>query len=76
MLASVPSAGHAQIYPTRPVRLLVGFPPGAGPMSARAFLPIGSRKSGGSRSLSKTSLALAAISPLMLPRTPILTVTR
>ena len=30
MLASVPSAGHAQIYPTRPVRLLVGFPPGGG----------------------------------------------
>jgi len=30
VLASVPSAGHAQIYPTRPVRLLVGFPPGGG----------------------------------------------
>ena len=30
MLASVPSAGHAQIYPTRPVRLLVGFPQGGG----------------------------------------------
>ena len=26
----LPSAGHAQIYPTRPVRLLVGFPPGGG----------------------------------------------
>jgi tripartite-type tricarboxylate transporter receptor subunit TctC len=30
VLASLPSAGHAQIYPTRPVRLLVGFPPGGG----------------------------------------------
>jgi len=29
-LASVPTAASAQTYPTRPVRLLVGFPPGGG----------------------------------------------
>jgi tripartite-type tricarboxylate transporter receptor subunit TctC len=29
-LASLPSAASAQTYPTRPVRLLVGFPPGGG----------------------------------------------
>jgi tripartite-type tricarboxylate transporter receptor subunit TctC len=28
--ASLPKLGRAQIYPTRPVRLLVGFPPGGG----------------------------------------------
>jgi tripartite-type tricarboxylate transporter receptor subunit TctC len=30
LLASLPSAAHSQIYPTRPVRLIVGFPPGGG----------------------------------------------
>ena len=30
MLGSLPSTARAQIYPTRPVRLLVGFPPGGG----------------------------------------------
>ena len=29
-LASLPGTAHSQIYPTRPVRLLVGFPPGGG----------------------------------------------
>jgi tripartite-type tricarboxylate transporter receptor subunit TctC len=29
-LASLPTAASAQTYPTRPVRLLVGFPPGGG----------------------------------------------
>src|ERR1700740_1189317 len=29
-LTSLPSAARSQIYPTRPVRLLVGFPPGGG----------------------------------------------
>ncbi len=28
--ASLPSTAHSQVYPTRPVRLLVGFPPGGG----------------------------------------------
>ena len=30
MFGSLLSTAHAQIYPTRPVRLLVGFPPGGG----------------------------------------------
>ena len=30
VLSSLPSTAPAQIYPTRPVRLLVGFPPGGG----------------------------------------------
>jgi tripartite-type tricarboxylate transporter receptor subunit TctC len=30
VLASLPTAASAQTYPTRPVRLLVGFPPGGG----------------------------------------------
>ena len=30
VLGSLPSTARAQIYPTRPVRLLVGFPPGGG----------------------------------------------
>ena len=29
-LASLAGTAHSQIYPTRPVRLLVGFPPGGG----------------------------------------------
>ncbi len=30
-VAAVPRAGHAQTYPTRPIRLVVGLPPGTGP---------------------------------------------
>jgi len=63
VLASAAGPAPAQSWPARPVRLLVGFTPGAGSTSTPGCLPPGSAKLSDSSSWWRTAPAPAPISP-------------
>jgi hypothetical protein len=63
--AALPAVSHiarAQVYPTRPVRLVVGFPQVARAICLHVCSPNGFQSGSASNSLSRTERALAEIS--------------
>ncbi len=64
-LPAIPHSAWAQTYPTRPVRIIVGFPAGVAPRhSSRGSSVNGCRNGSVSQSSSRTGRALAAMSAL------------
>jgi hypothetical protein len=62
-LSAVSRIARAQAFPTRPVRLLVGFVPGGGADTLARLMVNGCRIGSGSLSLSKTEQAREGTSP-------------
>jgi tripartite-type tricarboxylate transporter receptor subunit TctC len=71
----LPGFARAQNYPTRPVRLLVGFPPGGGSDVGARILANRLSEVWGQQVIVENKRAPAVISPSKLPRMPIRTAT-
>jgi hypothetical protein len=75
-LPTITRIARAQAYPTRPLTLIVSFPPVARPTSSRGSLVKRSRSGSASRWSSTTGRAAAAISPCRRSRARRPTATR